>query len=114
MCRLHEPMVVLPGLRGRAASNLAGHCGPGLLSLTCGAGCEMGSGGLPGRLPGELTEFVGRRAELALVRQALGSARMVTLTGPGGIGKTRLALRAASGARRARRHGVCLARPGGV
>ena len=74
----------------------------------------MGSGGLPGRLPGELTEFVGRRAELALVRQALGSARMVTLTGPGGIGKTRLALQAASGARRAFRDGVWLAELGGL
>jgi MoxR-like ATPase len=49
---------------------------------------------MPGRLRGELTEFVGRRAELALVRQALGRARLVTLTGPGGIGKTRLALQA--------------------
>jgi len=39
---------------------------------------------MPGRLRGELTEFVGRRAELALVRQALGRARLVTLTGPGG------------------------------
>jgi hypothetical protein len=49
---------------------------------------------MPGRLRGELTEFVGPRAELALVRQALGRARLVTLTGPGGIGKTRLALQA--------------------
>ena len=52
------------------------------------------------RLRGELTEFVGRRAELVLVRQALGSARLVTLIGPGGIGKTRLAIEAASGTRR--------------
>src|SRR5262249_61185432 len=79
-----------------------------------GAGWGWGSGGVPGRLPGELTEFVGRRAELALVRQALGSARMVTLTGPGGIGKTRLALQAASGARRAFRDGVWLAELGGL
>jgi predicted ATPase/DNA-binding CsgD family transcriptional regulator len=46
-------------------------------------------------LPVELTSFVGRRDELALVRRRLGSARLVTLTGPGGVGKTRLALRAA-------------------
>jgi hypothetical protein len=56
-----------------------------------------------GRLRGELTEFVGRRTELALIRQALGTARLVTLTGPGGIGKTRLAIEAAAGARRTRR-----------
>jgi len=74
----------------------------------------MGAGGPPGRLRGELTEFVGRRAELALVRQALGSARLVTLTGPGGIGKTRLAVQAASGLQRAFRDGVWLAELGGL
>jgi predicted ATPase/DNA-binding NarL/FixJ family response regulator len=74
----------------------------------------MGSGGPRGRLRGELTEFVGRRAELAAVRQALGSARLVTLTGPGGIGKTRLAVEAASGARRAFGDGAWLAELGGL
>jgi predicted ATPase/DNA-binding NarL/FixJ family response regulator len=64
---------------------------------------------LPGRLRGELTEFIGRRAELAQVRQALGSARLVTLTGPGGIGKTRLAVQVAASARRAFPDGVWLA-----
>ena len=63
---------------------------------------------------GELTEFVGRRVELARVRQALGGARLVTLTGPGGIGKTRLALRAADGAQRAFRDGAWLAELGGL
>jgi len=72
----------------------------------------MGSERPAGRLRGELTEFVGRRAELALVRQALGTARLVTLTGPGGIGKTRLAVRAACGARRAFDDGVWLAELG--
>jgi predicted ATPase/DNA-binding CsgD family transcriptional regulator len=66
------------------------------------------------RLRGELTEFVGRRAELVLVRQALSSARLVTLIGPGGIGKTRLAIEAASGARRAFGDGVGLAELGGL
>jgi predicted ATPase len=69
---------------------------------------------LPGRLRGELTEFVGRRSELALVRQELGHARLVTLTGPGGIGKTRLALQAAAGARRAFADGVWLAELAGL
>ncbi|HYX60809.1 MAG TPA: AAA family ATPase, partial [Streptosporangiaceae bacterium] len=58
---------------------------------------------------GELTEFVGRRAEVARVRDALAGARLVTLTGPGGIGKTRLALQVAAGAGRAFRDGVWLA-----
>jgi predicted ATPase len=61
------------------------------------------------RLRGELTEFVGRRSELIQVRKALGAARLVTLTGPGGIGKTQLTIEAASSARRAFRNGVWLA-----
>ena len=74
----------------------------------------MGPGGSAGRLRGELTRFVGRRAELALVRTALGEARLVTLTGPGGIGKTRLALQAADHARRAFKDGAWLAELGGL
>src|SRR5215472_7268756 len=74
----------------------------------------MGSGGRTGKLRGELTEFIGRRSELALVRRALSPARLVTLTGPGGIGKTRLALRAADSARRAFRDGAWLTELGGL
>src|SRR3954452_4632380 len=48
-----------------------------------------------GNLPPELSSFVGRERELAEVGRLLSSARAITLTGPGGIGKTRLALRAA-------------------
>lgn len=48
-----------------------------------------------GGLPADLTSFVGRRAELTEVRQLLRTARLVTLTGMGGVGKTRLALRCA-------------------
>src|SRR6516162_1460132 len=50
-----------------------------------------------GNLPAELTSFVGRRGELAEVRRLLAGSRLVTLTGIGGVGKTRLALRAAAG-----------------
>jgi predicted ATPase len=48
-----------------------------------------------GHLPAELTSFVGRRAELHSIGAALGGARLVTLTGPGGCGKSRLAARVA-------------------
>ncbi|WP_433337609.1 ATP-binding protein [Spirillospora sp. CA-294931] len=48
-----------------------------------------------GRLPAEFTSFVGRRAELAEIPRLLQRSRLVTLTGPGGVGKTRLAVRAA-------------------
>jgi predicted ATPase/DNA-binding SARP family transcriptional activator len=47
-------------------------------------------------LPVPLTGFVGREAALAEVGRLLGAARLVTLTGPGGCGKTRLALEAAT------------------
>lgn len=49
----------------------------------------------PGNLPAEATTFVGRRRELAEVKRKLTGARLVSLVGPGGVGKTRLALRAA-------------------
>jgi predicted ATPase/DNA-binding CsgD family transcriptional regulator len=49
----------------------------------------------PGNLPVELTSFVGRRQGLSELKRTLASARLLTLTGAGGVGKTRLALRAA-------------------
>jgi hypothetical protein len=50
----------------------------------------------PGNLPLQVSSFIGREVELARVAKALGEARVVTLTGVGGVGKTRLALRAAA------------------
>ena len=49
-----------------------------------------------GNLPAETTSFVGRRRELAEIRKKLATAQLVSLVGPGGVGKTRLALRAAA------------------
>ena len=51
--------------------------------------------GPPGNLPQQLTSFIGRERELAAVTGLLRDHRLVTLTGSGGCGKTRLALRAA-------------------
>lgn len=48
-----------------------------------------------GHLPEETTSFVGRATELVTVERALRTHRLTTLTGPGGVGKSRLALRAA-------------------
>src|SRR5215469_16028014 len=70
----------------------------------------MTPGRVTGNLPAELTSFVARRGELAEVRRLLAGSRLVTLTGPGGVGKTRLALRAAAGLARAFRDGVWLVR----
>lgn len=47
-------------------------------------------------LPGELTSLVGRGAELADIVTRLADHRLVTLVGPGGVGKTRLAMRVAA------------------
>jgi predicted ATPase/DNA-binding SARP family transcriptional activator len=49
-----------------------------------------------GRLPVRLTPLVGRDTELAAITSAAGQSRLLTLTGPGGSGKTRLALAAAT------------------
>jgi predicted ATPase/DNA-binding CsgD family transcriptional regulator len=48
-------------------------------------------------LPAQVSSFIGREAELAAVRALLGGSRLVTLTGAGGAGKTRLGLQAAAG-----------------
>jgi len=54
-----------------------------------------------GALPGDLTSFVGRRQAAAEVKRALSAARLVTLIGVGGVGKSRLALHVAHELRRA-------------
>jgi len=51
---------------------------------------------LPNNLPGQLSAFVGREREVPQVRRLVDSSRLVTLTGAGGCGKTRLALQAAA------------------
>ena len=48
------------------------------------------------RLPMQLTSFIGRQAEMNDIREALGDNRLVTLTGAGGAGKTRLAIQVAA------------------
>ena len=50
----------------------------------------------PNNLPVQLTSFIGREREIAYLKQAIGEHRLLTLTGPGGTGKTRLALQVAT------------------
>lgn len=62
-----------------------------------------------GNLPAETTSFVGRERELSEAQRLLGVSRLVTLTGVGGVGKTRLALRIARRSASAFPDGVWLA-----
>jgi predicted ATPase/DNA-binding SARP family transcriptional activator len=63
----------------------------------------------PGNLRARLTSFVGRESDIEVIRGDLASARLVTLLGPGGAGKTRLSQEAAETVRDAARDGVWLA-----
>ena len=58
-------------------------------------------------LPAQLTSFVGRHAEIKGLREALASNRLVTLTGAGGAGKTRLAVQVAAALADEYGDGVC-------
>lgn len=61
-----------------------------------------------GNLPHEVSSFVGRRRELAEARRLFEDSRLLTLTGVGGVGKTRLAIRLASAVQRAFHDGAWL------
>ncbi|MFF3033733.1 BTAD domain-containing putative transcriptional regulator [Streptomyces rubiginosohelvolus] len=63
----------------------------------------------PGNLRARLTSFVGRDTDMAALRDDLGRARLVTLLGPGGAGKTRLSQETAEAAAHAWPDGVWLA-----
>ncbi len=77
-----------------AAPGLGGAPGLGALDPEARGLAVPGSGGRAGvaLLPMPLTSFVGRAAERVALAAALGEHRLVTAVGPGGVGKTRLAL----------------------
>jgi len=58
---------------------------------------SLGNPALPNNLPAQLATFIGREKELSEVRALVASCRLVTLTGAGGCGKTRLGLQLAAG-----------------
>ncbi|MFE7743311.1 ATP-binding protein [Nocardia sp. NPDC057455] len=70
----------------------------GQRSPVCGAG----------NLPSAVTSFVGRQREIREIRALLATARLVTLTGVGGVGKTRLATEVAAASGRSFPDGACL------
>ncbi|WP_329458175.1 AfsR/SARP family transcriptional regulator [Streptomyces sp. NBC_01497] len=87
-----------PGGRTASGSSTAGAAG----SATAGAEGvrtpEAGPPHVPGNLRARLTSFVGREADIAALHEDLARARLVTLLGPGGAGKTRLSQEAAEAA----------------
>ena len=92
---------------------------PGLEAPDAPATAQPGGGAAAapaGRhnLPAPLTSFLGREQDLARVEELLAEARLVTLTGPGGTGKTRLAVEAGARVVGRFRDGVWLAELAGV
>ncbi|HWN36152.1 MAG TPA: BTAD domain-containing putative transcriptional regulator [Pseudonocardia sp.] len=88
----HDPRLLLPESTGPAAP--AAPTGRGAKACLTGRGGSTGRGGAAGEADRNrtwpLSTFVGRDRELATVASALRERRLVTLVGPGGVGKTRL------------------------
>lgn len=81
-------------LRGRLLSELGVEPQPETAELFAEILAQNDSPVTPNNLTAATTSFVGREGELAEIAAALAESRIVTLVGPGGIGKSRLALRA--------------------
>jgi predicted ATPase/DNA-binding CsgD family transcriptional regulator len=69
---------------------------------------DAGTAATRSRLPAEISSFVGRRRELMQVRAGFTVSRLVTVTGIGGVGKTRVAVQAARTVGRLSPHGTCV------
>ncbi|WP_425570398.1 BTAD domain-containing putative transcriptional regulator [Nonomuraea rosea] len=98
--RQTEALAAYGALRGRLGAELGLDPAPELAGLHQAilrqdAGLAAPAVAPATHLPAPLTDLIGREGELAEVRAALAASRLVTLTGPGGVGKTTLALAAA-------------------
>ncbi|MFB7367066.1 AfsR/SARP family transcriptional regulator [Streptomyces hydrogenans] len=100
--RSAEALAAYEEVRRTLADRLGAGPGPGLralhedlLAAETPAPAPARTAPAPGNLRARLTSFVGRDEEIAALRQDLAAARLVTLLGPGGAGKTRLSQEAA-------------------
>ena len=92
-------------------------CGAPLMCLRGAVGTAMPESNAcwrSGRLPAELTRLVGRHRELAEARRLLALSRLVTLSGPAGVGKSRVALRLAAEVEADFVDGVCVVELAGL
>ncbi|MFE5618354.1 ATP-binding protein [Streptomyces sp. NPDC056524] len=95
--RTAEALEAYEQVRALLADRLGADPGSELRALHAELLAGEESAGRPPALPARLTSFVGRGGELESLVAELGERRLVTLLGPGGVGKTRLALEAAGG-----------------
>ncbi|WP_214403865.1 BTAD domain-containing putative transcriptional regulator [Pseudonocardia lacus] len=99
--RAPEALAAYAAVRGRLATELGVDPGPELAAvhrtILSGDPGPVAPGPPRSNLPAPTTDLVGRDEDVRGVRARLASARLVTLTGPGGVGKTRLAVAAAEG-----------------
>ncbi len=79
---------------GSRTEALAMSAEQGLLDKS-GAAPEKTTFRVPNNLPAQISSFVGREKEIEEIKKLLETQRLLTLTGPGGVGKTRLALQVA-------------------
>ena len=85
------------GLAGRVRGVFVAAAQGRVLAAEVLAARAQAPGAFAGNLPVPLSSFVGRAVELAELATAMARSPLVTVTGPGGVGKTRLALHAAAG-----------------
>ncbi|GIG67360.1 BTAD domain-containing putative transcriptional regulator [Phytomonospora endophytica] len=101
-----EALAAYRALRDRLADDLGAEPGPELAALA--RAIERGDPTLerPSAVPRPPSRFIGRRRELDDLAELLGRCRLLTVTGPGGVGKTRLALELARDTEPEHRDGV--------